>query len=46
VEAFYATLTVRQQQMFDVLTAPGNRPSPGSQPWQRGPGPRRAIQPL
>jgi hypothetical protein len=31
-EAFYATLTPKQQQMFDVLTAPGNRTTPRSTP--------------
>jgi hypothetical protein len=32
VEAFYATLTAKQQQMFDVLTAPGNRTTQRSTP--------------
>jgi periplasmic protein CpxP/Spy len=32
VEAFYATLTVKQQQMFDVLTAPGSQARSRSAP--------------
>jgi hypothetical protein len=32
VEAFYATLTVKQQQTFDNLTTPGSQARPRSAP--------------
>jgi hypothetical protein len=32
VEAFYATLSVKQQQTFDALTTPGSQPRPRSAP--------------